>query len=485
MTDRTVILVILLFGTLVYLALAFGLIFPSDASEMGTFVYNYYFLSLIEGRFDIPLRVIGFEGQYDAAGHAFVPYGMAPLLVRALFYPFVDLKTVSVAAISVWMFSCGGSAVYHLTFAKIIQRFGPADVVPRRALLVLVGLAAWFTSPGILLAANNSIYHEPIAAAYFFTACFLALFERVAHFGARPAEIMVPLAVAAGLTAHSRVHVAIGLYVGVCLLILAHFRREGPTEIGRTAGALIILFMFGASLLLVNELRFENAFQFVGSVERGPAVQHGAIFWGEADQNTPWVRAHIDHGSFNPRRILPNLMIYAIDLPGTFLSDWIEKFYRLLTQNLGYNKIDQPRIGFAFLWAPWILIIREGLSCRKVPTEVGWVMLVATGIAALFIASFTTVSLRYRVDLWPFLAASSLLLLPGVSGLRENSKLLLFVLAATFVLAAVAVSVVLPSYSQIFSEKFYYYSPWSYETCAERVALKGFGVDQIPRLCAL
>ena len=47
-------------------------------------------------------------------------------------------------------------------------------------LLVLVGLAAWITSPGILLAANNSVYHEPIAAAYFFTACFLALFERVA-----------------------------------------------------------------------------------------------------------------------------------------------------------------------------------------------------------------------------------------------------------------------------------------------------------------
>src|SRR5262245_2953187 len=192
MSDRSVTLVILFFGTLLYFALAFGLIFPSGP-QMGDYVYNYYFLSLLEGRFDIPIRIIGVEGHYDAAGHAFVYQGMAPLLVRALFYPFVDLKAVTLAPVSVWIFSSGGSAVYHLTFAKIIEKFGPADGGSRRALLVFVGLAAWITSPGILLASNDTMFHEPVAAAYFFVACFLALLMRFAIFVVRLAKIILHL----------------------------------------------------------------------------------------------------------------------------------------------------------------------------------------------------------------------------------------------------------------------------------------------------
>src|SRR5262249_8852709 len=162
--------------------------------------------------------------------------------------------------------------------------------------------------------------------------CFLALLTRVAIFGARPATIILPLAVTAGLTLFARVHVAIGLYFGVCCIVLIHFWHEGWTDVTRATGALAVLFLFGASLLYINELRFGNVFRFIGSLERGAPLQYGFFFWGIWEENAPRAKTVMDYGTFHVGRILPNLLIYAIDIPATFLSDWIEYLHRWLTQ---------------------------------------------------------------------------------------------------------------------------------------------------------
>jgi hypothetical protein len=482
MTDKAITWTILGLGALLYMALSFDWLGASNTdSQTGTFVYNYYFLSLLEGRFDVPLRTILFEGHYDAEGHAYVYYGMAPLLLRALLYPFVDLKTVSLAPLSVWLFSAAGTAVYHLTFAKIIERFGTKEAQSRRLMTAFIGLAIWITSPGILLADNEAIFHEPIAFAYFTTACFLALFARVVLFGARPAEILIPLAILAGLTVHARPHVAIGLYAGVCLLILVHLRRQGMTAVGRVATALSILFVFGAAFLLLNELRFGSPFRFTGSAKSTAAVQYGFLYWGIESETSPRFLAYAAHGAFHPGRILPNLMLYAVDVPSSFLSSWIETQYRAMTRSLGFIAVNQPRIGFVFLWAPWILLIREGLSCRRIETDSGWIMLVATGIIALLMTSYGTVDLRYRFELWPFLAASIIVLLPRLLGPHFYArKLFLFLFVATLFLSGAITVKVLEDYHGYFGNP----SIWSYEDCAELVKRK-FDESAIPRLCSL
>ena len=153
MTDRTLNWSILGGGVALYLALALGILKEPGVTSFGDLAYNYYFLSLLEGRFDVPVRIITIEGHYDAAGQAYVYHGMAPLLVRALLFPFVDLRTASLAPISVWLFAAGGTAAYHLTFVKIVERY--STPWERRKSLVLIGLMTWLASPGVLLAANT------------------------------------------------------------------------------------------------------------------------------------------------------------------------------------------------------------------------------------------------------------------------------------------------------------------------------------------
>jgi hypothetical protein len=485
MSPRAIALLVAGLGTAVYCALAFGMSSPSGSDRFGAFAYNYYFLALIEGRFDVPLRVITLEGAFDPAGRAFIYYGIAPLITRAIAWPFVDLTAVSLAPLTIWLAAAGGTAVYHLVFVQTLARYGPPDPAFQRSAGLLLGLMIWFASPGLLLVANTAIYHEPTAMAYLFMACFLGLLAQVVLFNKDIGSVLLPLAVFAGLSVYGRPHLAIGLYAVVCLLSVVLLRQNGWRALGRTACAMAILLLFGGGLLVFNELRFGNLLQ-LGS---GGGVQHAVPYWGTESVNSERFLAFREHGRFNAYRIVPNLMLYLFDLGVGHLGDTIERVYRYMTSGLGYIRIEHPRVGMVFYWLPWFMLALAGARSGSAGLRHAWVPLLATAIGGLMMASYGTVTLRYRFDIWPVLMALAMLSLPRILVHLNTDRKCAAAFSRTLPRALLISLIIMPAvifgYSLRFAE-FGLYSQWSYETCAEMVTAKdGLGPDAVGRLCGL
>ena len=166
-------------GALIYAFLAFGLIMPQPYPEFGTDIYNAYFYQLLDGRFDLPLRMLTLEGHYSADGTGILYHGIAPLHTRLLLHPFVTIHTFHPAAFSVWIWSVVGTGFYHLAFFQVLRKYaGQVSII----WALLTGLAIWICSPGLLLSANPVLYHEPISIAYAAMAIASYLLVRCAFF---------------------------------------------------------------------------------------------------------------------------------------------------------------------------------------------------------------------------------------------------------------------------------------------------------------
>jgi hypothetical protein len=484
MTPRAVALLVAGLGAAVYCALAFGMS-SVTGDRFGTLIYNYYFLALIEGRFDIPLRIITLEGHYDAAGRAFVYHGLAPLVTRAIAWPFVDLTAVSLAPLTIFLAAAGGTAAYHLVFVQIIEKLAAHDPALQLSAGLLLGIMVWFASPGLLLVANDGLYGEPIAMAYFFVACFLALLAQAALFDKPLTSVLVPMAVFAGLSVYARPHLAVGLYAAVCLLGLLVLWQKGWRGLPSAAGALAILGLFGGALLAINHVRFGNAMQ----LSSGGTMTYGFHFWEAWDRSEPRFSGFANHGRFSADRIVPNLMVYLFDLFGGSVGSAVERAHNYLLSGHGNVLVRPPRLGMVYHWLPWFVLVLAGLRSANAGLRHVWAPLLATAIGALMMASYGTVAFRYRFDIWPFLAVLAILMLPRV--LVDSKPALdgrrLVVVALVVALVPALSMMALAAYAYAFNHVEYsIYSQWSYDTCARMVAAKeGLGPDAVERLCGL
>lgn len=509
MSDRALVPAGIAFGILAYAVFASGLLLPRDIALVGDLVYNYYFLALAEGRFDIPPRIATLEGHYDAAGRAYVYHGIAPLLTRMLAAPFVDLRGATwLAGASIGLFAALGALAYHLTLLRLIR----AHAAPGRGRVAWHAIAAgmaWLCAPGLLLAANQSMFHEPTAVAFACVAWSVYLHAAVIFHGARPAAVVIPLAVLAGLSVFARPNVAVALYLGVGLLMLTHLARERLARLAPLVAATLVLGAFGAGLLAFNAARFGDPLQMFGANEAAP-VEYGFAYWGlESPQNAERLEAFVDHGTFNAGRVGPNLMLYAMDVPWEQITGVPERvdagpldaLYRDLTlERLGYIRVEAPRIGFVYLWAPWLLLAVLGLlrPPRAAPAggdpparggyRRGWIALATTGAMALLILSYGTVTLRYRVEVFPLIAVLGLLALPRVlawqSARPDGGRAVTWAMgAATAGAGAVSLGVAV-MYADNFPQM-EVISRWSLETCERLVLEKGFDRSDVARLCAL
>lgn len=483
MSPRAIALLVAGLGTAVYCALAFG-VSSVTGERFGTLIYNYYFLALIEGRFDVPLRIATLEGQYDAAGHAYVYHGLAPLITRALAWPFVDLTAVSLAPLTVFLAAAGGTAVYHLLFVQIIERFAASDAALQRSAGVMLAIMIWFASPGMLLVANDALYSEPIAMAYFFVACFLALLAQPVLFHKPIGPVLAPMAVFAGLCVYARPHLAIGLYGATGLMGLLALWQDGRRALPYAAGAVAILGLFGAALLGFNYLRFGNMMQ----MQSGGGVSYGFRYWGLWDFNEPRFSGFLNHGRFSAERIVPNLMVYLVDLPGFPFGDAIQRVHSYLLADHGNVLIRQPRLGMVYYWLPWFLLAMLGLRGAAAGLRHVWAPLLATAVGALLMTSYGTVTFRYRFDLWPFLAVLAMLALPRVLlALKDgNGRLTAMTNRTVALVPGVIISVLAAGVYAFNHVEYDLYSRWSYETCAKMVTARdSLGPDAVERLCGL
>ena len=483
-TDRVATAAVMLTGAAGYVLLMLWQPYPDAAPYFGTRIYDHYFLAVIDGRLDIPARIANLEGHYDADGRAFIYHGLGPLLFRGLFWPFVDIIEFPVNRVAIVACAIAGTAFYHLALVRAVC--SARDAVPLGATLALtLGAMVWVASPGPLLVTNESLFHEPVAFAYMAVGWFVLTMTGVIQHDRTPSASVVPLSLAAALVLYSRPHLAIGLFAACGIVMLLALRADATRSLGRITSAGAILLGAGLGILLVNQLRADSILMMHGNFGAA-ALEYGGTFWGQETLDSERVSAFQEHGRFNPGRILPNFLMYAF--AAAPYGDWIEGIWRELTVPFGYGRLEGPSIGFGFLWAPWIALILMGRVLPARGARHAWILLLATGTGALLMLSYPTVALRYRVDVWPFIAALAILVAPRLADKNEVMSLwrpgVMATLFAAMTLSLFALASTLAFNKGVLRE-LGLFSTWSQATCEQLVRAKGLATDRTDRICML
>ncbi|NCC23168.1 MAG: hypothetical protein EOM26_12030 [Alphaproteobacteria bacterium] len=373
--------------------------------------YNYYFLSLTEGRLGIPLEIAGLEAFYTDDGQAHLYYGILPALLRLPFWPLVDLRVVPVSSAIVFLLVVGGALFGHRTLL-LIQRTdltASEDISVHRHRMFLMGTTAlWLVSPVTILAMNSSVYHEPIAAAFFLVMAFIHVVAKDVFLTGRltPSGLLL-LGLLAALAVHARPHVAIGLYLCVCLFSLLLFvaRYSDAKANGRilpvrfVSGILpavlpmLIMLISGLCYLLINFLRWGDPFMLP------PMERYGEFLAGEGYSLR--INTFLENGFFSFARILPNLVYHLAG--GSALNAILSDFL-----NTGFVRKEGPGGYLLSIWLFWLVV--SGLAVwgmRRHGSTLDWLQKcflfsagLSLGVIALYTAGFGTVTFRYKVELW-------------------------------------------------------------------------------------
>lgn len=474
-------------------ALAFGLWSPPAYPYIGSQLYDFYAEALLSGRFDMPLRELRYEGHFAPDGTGYLYHGLGPLLTRLPFLPFVDLPTRWLAPLTIWLWAVAGTACYHRAFAFAL---GGAEAKGTTGALVrhgLLALAVWFGSPGMFLAANGSVFYEPVAMAYGLGGGFLLLLAMTVFRSLPVARALLPLAVLAGLTLHARPHLAVGYYAGVCLLALWLVRRGDPGARARAAGAMIVLALFGGILLGSNALRFKDVAVMHGTFGDSD-VQYGMVYWGAEPADGWRARGFREHGQFNALRVLPNAMVYVLSPPSGDLTQGairaLHEAHRANAASIGLVRIEHPRGGALFLWPAWLVLMAVGLFQRSLWRMPGLAGAVAVAAGALLLLSYATITLRYHADLWPLVAFPALF---GIGPLSRwisapgHWRLVSRALFVGLLLAGVAVTTLIAARSRpvLIQKAGTLSAPWSDGQCLALTSRKGFSPERGRELCGI
>jgi hypothetical protein len=481
-------------GAIVYALQAFGVLFPHDYPHFGTDIYDSYFYRMMDGRLDLPIRLLRLEGHYNSDGVGVLYHGPAPLLTRLFLVPFVTLQNFPTAAFSIWLWAMLGTGFYHLTLFQVLRKF-TVNISRKKVtfLLTLLGVGIWFSGPGMLMSANISLYNEPISITYAAMAISVYIMMRSVFFNMPFGRFVVILSVLAGITLFARPHFAVGLYAGVMLTIYLSWRCDAKRSIASWVGALLILLAFGVAFLQLNVARFGSMTQAHGGVEQpinSDEVLYGPVFWGQESAQSRRLLAFEEHGRFHPWRILPNIGIYIFDLPKV---DWIGTLHARITEPVsGFGRIGYPAIGLILLWPIWLAFLGAGLIYAR-PRISGGIailpVLTATSLAGLLILSYPTVTIRYRFEIWPILFVLCVLCLPGLMRRFEpNGQIHQRTLSLS--VGILMLGVILSAVGAFFYSNYAltvpgsWHEEWDYTFCEKLVRKKGFLDENIPRLCA-
>lgn len=497
--DRIVAVIVGTFAAFYYLWSMDGWGFPGPITHMGDYAYNYLFLSILDGRLDVPVRTIGHEGHYDAEGRAFMYHGIAPLVVRLIAYPFVDLKSTPLGAFTVGSMAVLGSATYNYIAIKLLESVSNLSPNLRLILAIMLSLSVWFVGGGFIVATNSSIYQEPISVGYAMMALFIAIIFRadLSLKGLRPGSLIV-LSFIAGITLHARPHLAVGMYATLVLLILNYLFRSyvaagglekamaagNLLQVARTVGpALMVLACFGSLLLFLNVARFGSILASQGG-STGDSI-YGVIYWHVEDIVDFSMAPFEEMGTFNLRRALPNFVEYFGGEAFAPITELLSELFKS-----GYILKESPSFGITGLWIAWSIVIlcppysgNTLLSGNKQHL----LALLAAGIGAVMLLSFPAVSLRYRVDLWPVFFVLAAIRLPGGIGwlgaLEKKRLRLALAFYCLFTLYGVALNFqVTGKYTELWLPDD---SLWSTEKCVLKARFMDFSSEKIARTCRL
>ena len=474
----------LLAGVLVLAALQMATENFASQPYVGGYIYNYYFLALVDGTLSVPVQIAGMEGFYDSEGRAFLYQGLGPLITRAAAWPILDLTAWDLRAPTIWLFSSIGSSAFYLLALRMLDGHWPEDEGQERRLGLVLWVMIWVLAPSFVLAANGSFFHEPVSFAFATMGVALLCLWHLMQKDYAHGLWFVGICVAGALAVHGRPHVAVGIYgvaVLAALIMLWKHRARAVLPVG--VGMLILL-AGGLLYLQMNALRFGSMSDTTGTVT-GEGAVYGFIYWGWEEADHPRFVSNDTHGRFNAGRILPNLFFYGLAMSG----EWATSFYRRLTVDLGHVRIEPPVLGFVFLWMPWCIL---SLSAFKCPRGSGGFLALSLAAAlpgALVMLAYTTITMRYRLELWPVLFVPAVLALAGMlDQTRHDRKAvarLLFSLQVASLAALVVGMLNMVAYMNVLNWD-WGYALRSYENCARYVTVHAdLGAKKVPGICVI
>jgi hypothetical protein len=365
--------------------------------------YNHYFLSMLDGRLDLPVEAIGKEGGYFNS-KAYMYYGLLPVIVRAILYPFVDLTQTPVSYFSVLFFTLIGHVALQVSLINVYLKNKSAD---RHQLsywmLIAVSCILWFGSASFMISQNATLYHEPYAVSLCLANIYLALLLKDGFFLQQHQSIsLLPYALLAGLCIHGRMPTALTLYLVTGILILVQtvrIRKSAGLNIGPFSvvmqsmrsfwPALLIMGAFGLSILWLNYAKYGNPLAFMGG-------NYGYFFLeGFSDR-----RCNIVPTSefSNILRIIPNLAVYL-----TASTD----LHWSLTWHLatGFGRLEIPLVPLILLWPLPIfcflyLLVNLLKGLKNTTNRILLLGLLLFSVGAFFQLKYATITHRYSAELW-------------------------------------------------------------------------------------
>lgn len=379
--------------------------------------FNYYALSILDGRLDIPAQAIGLEGRFTDDGRVYMYYGVLPALLRIPLAPFIDLSQVGLARVMVFVYCVAIGLVSQWLILRMETTWRKVRQEGYRFWTILALVLVWFASPIVILASAAAQTYEPIALALLITVAFFAIILNDAfvkhHHGPKH---LILLAVLAGLAVHSRPNVAIALYfVVVAMSIMTWFIYEDNVKLPmwnryrfnskgliRTLPVFLILMAFGASLMALNYAR--------GGSFTGVKGQYG--YWFIESENSPRRVSARKHrlGTFSVRRLVPNAYYHMYGE---------ERNHRKLLGLFGGGHVtnQEPDAKTIAMWGPLyigllFLLIRARRIFRdfsRYEASAAFLTIIGNAAISYMILSYLTITYRYKTELWPLVFFGSLI----------------------------------------------------------------------------
>ncbi|MEM9709535.1 MAG: hypothetical protein AAF871_12195 [Pseudomonadota bacterium] len=464
--------------------------------NFGQEIYDQYWLAIMDGRLDLPARVLRYEGHYTPEGVGFLYHGAAPLITRALAAPFIPIGSVNLAPYSIAFWAILGTAFYHLAFLAAargaMRRQTENGVAENWSMApfwaVVLGVTLWFGGVGVLLVANVSLYHEPIAVCFGLGAIFLWLWSRVLASGWPVAKILIGLAICAAIAVHARPHIAVALYLGTGLAILFALWQDRARAFAPALLALAVLGAGGGAYLGLNQLRFGDMSTGHGTFEAG-ATQYGPSYFGIEEADGRRGQTFTEHGAFNIGRVPYSAVLYGVAIPYTpwteAVHDYMERTHLMLTEErYGFIRIERPDMGVLWMWAGFFVAAFAAFRAPRADFAAAAAPLLTSAIAAVFVLSYATITLRYRIDLWialgPLVFLGVGVLAPRLASSKGSAGRIM-ALACLCGLAANLFIALL--YTANFRSDWRFFADWTEEHCLEQAAGLSLSEAQIGSLC--
>jgi len=365
--------------------------------------YNSMALNLLVGRFDVDPAAIGSEA-FIRDGRSYAYFGILPALLRLPVLAFPDLRGVSLTWPYTVLALTIGAGAHGWAWLTAMQAVPDGPV--RQFLRTRLVASALLSGPPVMLAFTRSIYDESMAWAWAWAMLFVAVAMKglVASDGFTGRRLAA-MAFATTLCTLTRPSMAVGLMVGLALLMLVLLLREAHRPRALLATAFSARMLVPAAIVLLGLLAFGGL---------------NYARWGDPfllldtrDQlllnaENPGRLARLEtYGQFNPSRIPLALVYYLLPIWLIPTSDGYvlqAEFLRL------FDAAELPPTSFllteplttALAAGGVVFLLRRGIGA--LPALPAAAIAIGLCIPAALLLTWFFLAFRYRLEFHPLLA---------------------------------------------------------------------------------